>query len=106
MNTNTIQQQNTQPIGTMSGVTGTLGNTSGASVPGNQTEGMISPEVFQLAYRQAFATLMNDANFARNIAAQIQVAESESKQQHIATQLQNKKYGFANVNSDKFKNLN
>ena len=65
MDTNTIQQQNTQPIGTMSGVTGTLGNTSGASIPGNQTGGMISPEVFQLAYQQAFVTLMNDPNFAR-----------------------------------------
>lgn len=98
-----INQQNTQPNGTMSGVTGTLGNTSGASVPGNQTGGMISPEVFQLAYQQALSTLMNDANFARNIAAQIHVADSERKHQQDANELYEKAYGFANVRSDKFK---
>jgi hypothetical protein len=46
---------------------------------------------------------MNDANFARNIAAQIQVADSERKHQQDANELYEKSYGFANVISEKFK---
>lgn len=87
----------------MLGVTGALDNTSGTSVSGNQSAGNISPEVLQQVYQHALTTLMNNPNFAINLAAQIRVADLESKQERDTTQLQNKKYGFANVRSDQFK---